>query len=69
MDETIYRRFCEIAGSACVLVDEPMKRHTTFRIGGPADLFCLSGFEGETPSGAGAVPGRGPSLVYIGEWQ
>lgn len=39
MDETIYRRFCEIAGSACVLVDEPMKRHTTFRIGGPADYF------------------------------
>ena len=39
MDETIYRRFCEIAGSACVLVDEPMKRHTTFHIGGPADYF------------------------------
>lgn len=24
-----------------VLIDEPMSRHTTFRIGGPADLFCI----------------------------
>ena len=39
MDGVIYRRFCDIAGSDCVLVDEPMKKHTTFRIGGPADCF------------------------------
>ena len=28
-------------GKDRVLVDEPMKRHTTFRIGGPADFFLL----------------------------
>lgn len=29
----------EIAGESCVLEHEPMKNHTTFRIGGPADVF------------------------------
>ena len=32
-------RLCEIAGSDHVCVDEPMKNHTTFRIGGNADYF------------------------------
>ena len=31
----------EIAGAAQVLTDEPMSAHTTFRIGGPADLFLI----------------------------
>ena len=39
MDGKIYRQFCEIAGEGCVLADEPMKKHTTFRIGGPADFL------------------------------
>ena len=39
MDKKIYRQFCEIAGEDCVLPDEPMKKHTTFRIGGPADFL------------------------------
>ena len=32
------------AVSACCLTtrDEPMSRHTTFRIGGPADLFVVA---------------------------
>lgn len=32
-------RLCEIVGSDHVCVDEPMKDHTTFRIGGNADYF------------------------------
>ncbi|MFY9568059.1 MAG: FAD-binding protein, partial [Acetivibrionales bacterium] len=28
-----------IPGSGTVAVDEPMSRHTSFRIGGPADVF------------------------------
>ncbi len=39
MDERIYRRLCNVAGPANVRTDEPMKRHTTFRIGGRADYF------------------------------
>ena len=32
-------QLAEIAGQDAVLLDEPMKKHTTFRIGGPADIF------------------------------
>jgi UDP-N-acetylmuramate dehydrogenase len=34
-------QFYKILGQERVLVDEPMKAHTTFRIGGPADYFLL----------------------------
>ena len=35
----MYNAFCDILGSENVLKDEPMSRHTTFRIGGNADYF------------------------------
>lgn len=34
-------RMRQIVGEEDVLVDEPMSRHTTFQIGGPADLFVI----------------------------
>ena len=39
MNVNIKQRFQEILGDDRVLEAEPMSRHTTFRIGGPADLF------------------------------
>lgn len=41
MNQEIRQRFCEILGEEKVLTSEPMKRHTTFRIGGPADYFLI----------------------------
>ena len=38
---SIYEQLCKIAGNENVLRDEPMKKHTTFRIGGPADYFVI----------------------------
>ena len=38
MDE-LKKTLSSLAGSDCVLEKEEMRRHTTFRIGGPADLF------------------------------
>lgn len=32
---------CEAVGNECILEMEPMSNHTTFRIGGPADLFAV----------------------------
>ena len=29
----------QIPGSGAIVIDEPMSRHTSFRIGGPADVF------------------------------
>ena len=39
MSDRIRRRFCEIVAEDRVLEQEPRARHTTFRIGGPADYF------------------------------
>ena len=43
MTDRISRRFCEIVGENKLLEQEPMARHTTFRIGGPADYFVELG--------------------------
>lgn len=43
----LYTKLCEVAGAENVLADEPMSRHTTFRIGGPADLFVTPASFGE----------------------
>ena len=39
MEEKIYRQFCRLIGENMVKAEEPMRKHTTFRIGGPADYF------------------------------
>lgn len=41
MNQKVIEKFWNLLGKDKVLVDEPMKRHTTFRIGGPADFFLL----------------------------
>lgn len=41
MKQEMRQKFCELLGEERVLTDEPMNRHTTFRIGGPADYFLL----------------------------
>jgi len=39
VDSNFLKKLIEIAGSEQVCTDEPMKQHTTFRIGGRADYF------------------------------
>ncbi|MDL2295547.1 UDP-N-acetylmuramate dehydrogenase [Lachnospiraceae bacterium OttesenSCG-928-E19] len=39
MKQEFYEQLKEIIEEQDILVDEPMKKHTTFRIGGPADFF------------------------------
>ena len=39
MKAGFFKQLCEIAGKENVRTDEPMKQHTTFRIGGAADYF------------------------------
>ena len=41
MKEEIRPKFCELIGKERVLFEEPMSRHTTFRIGGPAEVFLM----------------------------
>lgn len=39
MKENMKNRFETILGQDRILMEEPMKKHTTFRLGGPADFF------------------------------
>ena len=39
MNKSIFEKIEHLAGPENVLFDEPMKKHTSFRIGGPADCF------------------------------
>ena len=41
MNQEIKKMFCDLLGRDHVLTDEPMKQHTTFKIGGPADYFLV----------------------------
>lgn len=41
MNQKIRQLFCDLLGEERVLTEEPMWRHTTFRIGGPADYFLI----------------------------
>lgn len=41
MNQRVKERFTELLGEGRVLTGEPLDRHTTFRIGGPADYFLL----------------------------
>ena len=37
----LYEKLCDLLGAEQVLKDEPMSRHTTFRVGGPSDYFVV----------------------------
>ena len=39
MNQSFYNKLTNIIGKDSILVEEPMSRHTTFRVGGPADFF------------------------------
>ena len=39
MNSNFYSKLCELLEENRIYIDEPMKKHTTFRVGGPADYF------------------------------
>ncbi|NSG81787.1 UDP-N-acetylmuramate dehydrogenase [Blautia schinkii] len=41
LNQEIKKIFCDLLGEDRVFTDEPMKQHTTFKIGGPADYFLV----------------------------
>ena len=43
----LYKELCQILGEVNVLSKEPMSRHTTFQVGGPADYFVTPQKEGQ----------------------
>ena len=60
--EEIVRELYAIAGEDAVQTAEPMKNHTTFRVGGPADYFVAPHTEEEiTKILNGTLTGNGVS--------
>ena len=41
MNSEIIKKFCDLLGEERVFTGEAMSRHTTFKIGGPADYFLM----------------------------
>jgi len=41
MNQRLYNELLEIVTKEQIKIEEPMRRHTTFRVGGPADLFLM----------------------------
>lgn len=39
---SFYEQLCQAVDMSRVIKDEPMKKHTTFRVGGPADYFVCA---------------------------
>ena len=47
MNQSFYNKLTNIIGKDSIFVDEPMSRHITFRVGGPADFFATPGTKEE----------------------
>lgn len=47
MNHTFYQKLKNIVSQEYIMTDEPMKNHTTFRVGGPADYFVMPQEAGE----------------------
>ena len=41
MNSYFYNKLLTILDKEKILLDEPMKKHITFRVGGPADYFVI----------------------------
>lgn len=57
---------CEIAGSHQILENEPMSRHTTFRVGGPADALFQPESEEQLIQALSIARETGTPCVVIG---
>ena len=62
----LYQELCRILGEDNVLKDEPMSRHTTFRLGGPADLFVTPEEEGQVQKALAAIRAAGVPFYIVG---
>lgn len=60
----LYEELCGLLGETRVKLDEPMKNHTTFRIGGPAS-FYVTPETAEQIAGVISLCGRHESPYYV----
>ena len=66
MDQRLIEQLRGIVGVDNVACDEPMSRHTTFRVGGPADCFVAPGGVDELGAVLGACREAGERAFILG---
>lgn len=66
MYQNIIEELSKIPGSPEILINEPMSRHTTFRIGGNADVFVTPGSTEQTKEIMDAVRRSGLPFFIMG---
>ncbi len=66
MTEFLIKSLTEIVGNSSVLLSEPMKNHTTFRIGGPCDIMLLPKSCEEIRDSIKALKENGTDYYIIG---
>ncbi len=59
-------KLSQVVGEGNVLLDEPMSKHTTFKIGGPADVFVIPEDTGELESVLEIVRSAHQSFFVLG---
>jgi len=64
--DRFYARLKQEAPELELRVNEPMNRHTTFRVGGPAALMALPADEGQLISAARLALREGVAPLYVG---
>ncbi|MFW6250040.1 MAG: UDP-N-acetylmuramate dehydrogenase, partial [Alkalispirochaetaceae bacterium] len=63
---TVHQYFQDINIAGTVLFDEPMSRHTTFQVGGPADVFVTPRNEDDIPPVLSIASTVGAPLFVLG---
>lgn len=66
MDEKFENELVRIVGQANVALEEPMSKHTTFRVGGPAQYFVVPNSEEEIIGVCDACRHAGVNLFVLG---
>ena len=70
MEQNFETCLYNVVDAAKIQKDEPMKKHTTFRIGGPADYFIMPSNEKELAETIRpGVPEIFDTYIYSRKWK
>ena len=69
MEQNFETCLYNVVDAAKIQKDEPMKKHTTFRIGGPADYFIMPSNEKELAETIRVCRGFSIPIYKVGKWK
>ena len=69
MNKEFLQNLREQIKAGTVTEQEPMNKHTSFAIGGPADCFCSAGNKGRNQKCGLLCKRSGDSFFCYGQWK